>query len=247
MQFIHPGNWLSVVSNSDVCILCIDERHRHSSGFVWKYFKQSCGLLGASSTFLGCCSWAVAQLVRQFLKSCGCTYQPLMNQLVPRITSEFLNIIWRTRYTLILISECNYLNSWPRSPCLNDAEERQYGEDRIFALCHMAQRIPKVFESLSLRERLQTLTGWEIWFQYFFCGIVFGMRIFQTILSYYLYYIYTYKLYIYYIIWQTWFHNFSYWWIWASNPHMFQETWRIWNQQTKRSVGQSNIFVYFLI
>ena len=111
-----------------------------------------------------------------------------------------------TLHTHPKISECNYLDSWPKEcPCLNDAEERQYGEDRIFALCHMAQRIPKVFESLSLRERLQTLTGWEIWFQYFFLWNSVWYEdipnniILLSILYIYIY-IYTYKLYIYIIL-----------------------------------------------
>ena len=60
---------------------------------------------------------------------------------------------------------------------------------------------PKVFESLSLRERLQTLTGWEIWFHYFFSwNIVWYEDIPNNIilLSIYIHvlYIYIYVLYI---------------------------------------------------
>ena len=123
---------------------------------------------------------------------------------------------------------------------------------------------PKVFESLSLRERLQTLTGWEIWFHYFFLwNIVWYEDIPNNIILLYIYYI------ILYYISQTWFHNCSYWWIWASNPLFPQETlgrefhvqnpvekpvenlvwtpqtWRMSDQQTKRPVGQSNIRVFF--
>jgi len=81
------------------------------------------------------------------------------------------------------------------------------------------------------------------------------MRIFQTIWSYYIYIyiiIYNYIIYILYIYYisQTWFHNCSYWWIWASNP-LFQETlfpqesWRMSDQQTSPAQWANRIFVYF--
>ena len=60
---------------------------------------------------------------------------------------------------------------------------------------------PKVFESLSLRERLQTLTGWEIWFHYFFLwNIVWYEDIPNNIIL----------LYIYIILYYTIFHRLGF-------------------------------------
>jgi hypothetical protein len=212
-----------------------------------------------------------------------------MNQLVTRITSEFLNIIWRTRSSW-------YLNATTSIPGTKNGEICQTPGDvsmlfrwgfNLLSLRFLrsAPRVwmmlrkgnmertgyspyatwPKgrwVFESKRAPSNAHWLGNMVSLFFFVEYCLVWGYSK-QYYLIIYIYYI------ILYYISQTWFHNCSYWWIWASNPLFPQETlgrefhvqnpvekpvenlvwtpqtWRMSDQQTKRPVGQSNIRVFF--